>query len=124
MTVKVSIDASQFYKRMRKKDGAYKQGLQRGVLYAGLALQGDSQRIVPVDTGQLKRSARTEHVTKEQGEAFAVEVSYSTDYAIFVHEMTHIPHYTPSEAQAKFLEQPARENYQDYIRIITKELER
>ena len=122
MAIKVEMDTSQLMRRLKGKSGEYDRGLRRGIMYAGLALQADSQRIVPVDTGQLKRSARTDSVTPDTDEDFAVEVSYSTDYAIYVHEMTHIPHHTPSEAQAKFLEQPARENSREYIEIIKNEV--
>jgi hypothetical protein len=121
MTIKAVLDANRFTKAMVARAKRYPKATERGLLYAGYALQADSQRLVPVDTGQLKRSASTDIAKPKLGETAAVEVSYSTDYAIFVHERTDIPHYTPAEAQAKFLEQPAREKVGQYIDIIIQE---
>lgn len=67
-------------------DRARKQlraNLARGLMEAGLKLQGASQRRVPVDTGNLKASAYTRRAPSG---ALEVEVGYTSAYAVFVHE--------------------------------------
>lgn len=102
-------------RRTRQRTAA---GAERGLIKAGLMLQRESQRIVPVDTGVLRNSART----RAEGSGFdtRVIVSYGTSYAIFVHEIltnNHKPGKSP-----KFLEWPAVYLRQDLIEVIRKEM--
>lgn len=92
----------------------------RGMIKAGLHLQRESQKIVPVDTGVLRASAftRREGVSSQT----EVKVGYTAAYAIFVHEDLTAQH-KPGKS-AKFLEIPARENRREFIRIIKQEIER
>ncbi len=55
-----------------------------GLKAAGLFLQAASQRLVPVDLGNLKASA----FTRAHGFGFGteVEVGYTAAYAVYVHE--------------------------------------
>lgn len=94
---------------------------------AGLFLQGQSQRLVPVDFGILKASAFTRAAGK--GSATVVNVGYTANYAMFVHEMpsgldparfgrerqpgnpSRGHFWDPSgRGQSKFLEAPARDS--------------
>ena len=95
------------------------EGLERGLMEAGIYLQGESQRIVPVRYGNLKNSART-YKTKI-GNLVVVHVAYGMEYAIFVHEDLEARH-KPGKA-AKFLETPFREKRRELIRIIAEEVE-
>jgi hypothetical protein len=61
------------------------------------------------------RAAKANRDTKA-----SVAVSFHTDYAIFVHENLEAFH---PVGQAKFLEQPARENQARYAAIVTKALQ-
>jgi hypothetical protein len=100
-------------------------GLQRGLKRAGLKLQRESQKLVPIETGALKASA----YTRAFGAGFStkVAVGYTAAYALPVHEAVAMklkgqlrgapeghPGYRgrywdpQGKAQAKFLEQPAR----------------
>ena len=92
------------------------RGMEKGLYLAGLFLQRESQKIVPVDKGPLRESADT----RMEGEGLRanVIVSYGTDYAIYVHEMVENRH-KPGK-QAKFLEQPFREK-RDRMREILVE---
>lgn len=95
-------------------------GVQKGLLLAGLRLQRESQRKVPVDFGPLKASAYTRQ--KGTGVNTEVFVGYTASYALHVHEqvamkLKGLPRKAPSKgrywdpqgrAQAKFLEEPAR----------------
>lgn len=91
--------------------------IRRGMLKAGLMLQRASQQIVPIDTGNLKRSAGTKVIG--QGWASEVIVYYTAAYAVYVHEMTWLRH--KEGKQAKFLERPAREMRQELLAVIAAE---
>jgi len=84
------------------------------LLKAGLFLQRESMKIVPVDTGALRASANT----RAEGSGFdrVVIVSYGTTYGLWVHEDKEARH-APGK-RAKFLEYPFREKRQRLIRII------
>ena len=84
------------------------KGLRIGLLRAGLFLQRESQKLVPIDTANLKRSADTREEIDTAKGTHVVIVSYSANYALFVHEDMEARH-KPSR-QAKFLEQPLREH--------------
>ena len=96
------------------------KGLRRGLLKAGLFLQRESQKIVPIDTGNLRRSA----FTREQGAGFdiVVTVGYTASYAIYVHERVELRH-APGK-QAKFLEHPLREKRGRMAAIVVEEVEK
>ena len=96
------------------------RGLRRGLLTAGLFLQRESQKIVPVDTGNLRRSADT----RAEGTGFdtAVIVSYGANYALWVHEQVQNRH-APGKS-AKFLEKPLREKRGRMAAIVVEEVEK
>lgn len=75
------------------------KGVRIGLYRAGLFLQRESQKVVPVDTGALKGSA----TTRAEGEGLdtAVIVGYGTDYGLYVHENLDARH-KPGK-YAKFL---------------------
>lgn len=70
-----------------------------------------SQRYVPVNTGDLKKSGRLEIHTTAGGKKLA-EITYGKNgnpfYAVFVHEITSYSHLAPT--RAKFLESAIRED--------------
>lgn len=103
----------------------------RGLKTAGLMLQRESQKLVPVNLGNLKASA----FTRATGQGFdtVVNVGYTANYALYVHEAVGMKlkgqkrtgfgakgkYWDPQgRAQAKFLEQPARTLTSDLLRII------
>lgn len=119
--------------------------LGRGLKEAGLYLQRESQKIVPVHTGDLKGSAFTRNVG---GAGFDTDiiVGYTAGYAVYVHEDLEKAHgraFNVKHAaeiagastkaqkklwfnrgenqQAKFLEMPARQQRKELIRIIRRE---
>jgi len=93
-------------------------GVARGLKQGGLFLQRESQKIVPVDTTNLKGGAFTRNIGGNGFDADVV-VGYVADYAVYVHENLQAKH-KPGK-QAKFLEQPAREKRGEIIKIIEKE---
>lgn len=120
--------------KLKKKKKLYSEGIAEGLKMAGLLLQRESQRIVPVDTGLLKASAFTRHTGK--GIDCVVRVGYTQVYAVFVHERMDLAHgkaynekhaariasgeYKPRgpSQTAKYLEIPLRTNRQRMIQIV------
>ncbi|QDP55374.1 MAG: hypothetical protein Tp176DCM1853251_58 [Prokaryotic dsDNA virus sp.] len=62
---------------MRKKAP---QAVARAAFAAGLKIQGESQKRVPVEYGNLRASAYTQKIK------LGAEVGYTSAYALFVHE--------------------------------------
>ena len=96
------------------------KGIRKGLYKAGLFLQRESMKIVPIDTGVLRASA----ATRAEGKGFdtAVIVSYGTDYGVYVHEDLEASH-KPGK-RAKFLEQPLRDNREKIAQIVRDEIEK
>jgi len=92
-------------------------GLARGLKKAGLLVQRESQKIVPVDLGNLKASAFTRKMGSGLG--VCVLVGYTASYAVYVHENLEAKH-KPGKT-AKFLEKAAKENKDNIIKIIAEE---
>ena len=89
----------------------------RGLKKAGLFLQRESQKVVPVDTGALKNSAGTR--ADGSGWDTDVVVFFTQSYAIYVHERTGLHH--KSGKIAKFLETPARVKRDEILRVMVEE---
>jgi len=128
----------------------YGAAIERGLKKAGLFLQRESQKIVPVQTGNLKNSAFTRNVGG-RGAAADVVVGYTAAYAVYVHEdlskahgrafnVKHAAEIERARAlglkaataeggmfprgenqQAKFLEAPARTKRREIMAIISRE---
>lgn len=64
--------------------------VSKGLYRAGLHLQRESQKIVPVQMGVLKNSAYTRKLGS--GERTDVIVGYTASYAVFVHENPNAAH--------------------------------
>jgi len=94
-------------RRVEEIEGATMAGL----LEAGMKIQAASQKRTPVDTGNLKGSAYTR---KAQGGALSVEIGYTANYAVNVHEID-MPH---AVGQWKFLESALRENEDAIVDIV------
>jgi hypothetical protein len=127
---------------LRTGTARFDEGLKRGLWAAGLFLHRESVKIVPVQTGNLKNSGFVFSV----GKGHVVAVGYSADYAAYVHENLEAAHgaeYNIKHAdeisrakadkrstaesgnfnrgenqQAKFLENPAKENRDEILRLI------
>lgn len=101
---------------MDKMYSARARGFARGLVKAALVVQRTAQKKTPVDTGLLRKSAKTE----KEGSGFNTKskVSFSTAYAIFVHEDPDAYH---EVGEYKFLEKAAKEEKQNVIDIVTRE---
>ena len=81
---------SAFKRAARKEKGAYEKRFTNALKVMGLFVQRESQKIVPVDTANLKRTAFTRNVGT--GHSPIVLVGYTANYAIYVHENTEAAH--------------------------------
>ena len=77
------------------------------MIRAGALVKREAQLRTPVDTGDLKRSAR--NITKGAGWHAYAQISYHMDYSVIVHE-TH-------KTKGKFLENAFRDNRQKIVQI-------
>lgn len=110
------------YRELGLLDEEIEKAALKGLSKLGEVILGESQKIVPVDTGTLKDSGfvKTDKKTK------SVMIAYNTPYARKQHEDNTLNH--PRGGQAKYLERPfdekspEAENYAS--REVYKALER
>lgn len=75
-------------------------------------LKGRSQRLAPIDTGDLRGSA----YARREGEGWVV--GFEEPYALIQHERLDYNH--PKGGQAKYLEGPFNEQLPSYVRHIAE----
>jgi len=103
-------------RRMKKSKIFIGKEVEAGLKRAGLFLQRESQKVVPVEFGILKNSAGTR--SEGSGLSTVVTVFYTASYAVYVHERTELRH--AQGKQAKFLEGPAREKRDELLKKISQ----
>lgn len=100
-----------------------------GLLKAGLLVQADAQRRVPVEYGNLRASAYTR---RAQADPNAVEIGFEAAYALFVHEnvdpkwkglprRSGLGSYWGPKGEPKFLEKALQRNRGKIMDILKKE---
>lgn len=104
--------------KIHSVNGKFKKQIRKGLTKAALLLQRMSQKVVPVDTGNLKASAGTA-VTGEGWETEAY-VYYAAGYAVYVHERHDLTH--KAGKQAEFLAGPMREHRKLLMKTIALEI--
>ena len=77
---------------------------------------GESQKIVPVDTGTLRRSG---HISTDEALNITT-ISYNTPYALKQHEDATLNH--PNGGEAKYLERPFNEKSGEYENFVSTEV--
>uniref|UniRef100_A0A6M3K492 Putative capsid protein n=1 Tax=viral metagenome TaxID=1070528 RepID=A0A6M3K492_9ZZZZ len=108
---------NEILKNLKASEILVGKGVSRGLKKAGLFLQRESQKVVPIDTGTLKNSAYTRHVG--EGIKTIVMIGYTTAYGIFVHENLKAQH--KEGKQAKYLEDPMKKKRNEILAIIKHE---
>lgn len=106
MKVNVSLKGVDTVLRNLKKEKERRgKALTRGIKKAAAFLLRESKKVVPVDTGELRRSGfwRIRWAGTMRAEAV---IGYTKEYAIWVHERLDLRH-KPGKI-AKFLEVPAK----------------
>jgi hypothetical protein len=97
-------------KILRKMPGAAEKAAMNQIEKAATDLQGKAQMLAPVDMGDLRGSAFTEVQGME------ATVGFAEPYALKQHETIGYRH--PRGGQAKYLEQPYKENLKKYVNSI------
>ena len=95
-----------------KSDAAVKANMKK----ITLDLQGKAQELAPVDESDLRGSAYSEV------EGLDGYVGFTSEYALRQHEELTWHH--PKDGQAKYLEEPYKENLPKYIKDIGKTVEK
>ena len=95
-----SVNKAVLNRKLNKNAGRYAKAVEMGLKVAGLYVQQESQKLVPVDTGILRSSAFT-RAEPEKGGGFDTEirVGYTAEYAIYVHEILTSYHAPPTTAR-------------------------
>lgn len=83
-------------------------------------LKSKAQKITPVDTGDLQGSAF--YSTSETTSGLSAIVGFTESYATRQHEELTYKHKSPG--QAKYLEQPYKENIRKYINAISNTIKK
>ena len=89
-------------------------GVTKAINDSAQEIHNESQRVVPVDTGNLRGSARIEPATKDVQRATISYGGTAAEYALAVHE-AH-----PDPASRKYLERPAREYARQFVDAIAR----
>lgn len=86
-----------------------------GLYNAGIMIKGKALPLTPIDESNLRGSAYVNNpVITSQGPV--VEIGYTADYAVYVHERTELHHAPPT--QAKFLEDAIKTNTGAILNLI------
>lgn len=107
--------------RLNRSASQISDTVQNALLDCGNDLQQKAQDLTPVDTGALRSSAFTE-ADRQNRKKPSVTVGFEEEYALYVHENLEAHH---NNGQAKFLEQPLRENadrYAEHVKNKVQEL--
>lgn len=100
----IKIDGfKEIYKNLGLLEEEIVKAALKGTKKLGENILGESQKLVPVDSGTLKESG----VVSLDKSAQVVTISYNTPYARKQHEDNTLNH--PNGGQAKYLEQPFNE---------------
>lgn len=100
--------------RLKKWEGRAPNVVRRALRRIVLDLRGKAQRLAPVKKGFLRRSAFSE------SNATSGTVGFTEIYATRQHEETTWHH--PKGGQAKYLEDPYRENLPKYLKSLEKDI--
>lgn len=97
----------EIFKKMGLIEAELLKGAQKGLRDTAEDILGESQKLVPVDTGTLQKSGTVQY---NEDKTIAT-ISYSTPYALKQHEDLSLKHNTSKNenAQAKYLERPFNE---------------
>lgn len=111
---------SQVRSKLKSIDNKILQAGKEGVYDVAETIFEDSRaNFVPIDTGELYNSARLDEI--DRGKSYSAIVSYNTDYAIFVHEISYYRH---SRGKSKYLETPFNKHVPKLKSSIQKRMER
>lgn len=129
VTRAVSPSEGNYIQHMREQARAISENMRKAIehvenqtkealLFGAEPIFKESQRLVPVDTGRLKRSGFV--TTRKRSGGHILQIGYGRYgrpfYALFVHERTDLRHASPT--QAKFLEAAVMTRLGDFRRRV------
>ncbi len=117
MAIKIKLQGFVELNNKLKNISEVSNTVQNALLNCGNDLQQKAVDITPRDTGALRASAFTE---AESGSKPSVIVGFEEEYALYVHENLEAHH---PVGQAKFLEQPLKENADKYAEHVKNKVQ-
>ena len=93
----------ELYKNMGLLEEEILKSAVKGLKITAQNILGESQKLVPVDTGTLQKSG----AIKVDSQNLMAQISYNTPYALKQHEDATLNH--PNGGEAKYLERPFNE---------------
>jgi molybdopterin-guanine dinucleotide biosynthesis protein len=115
MKSSIKFDTKDFMKVLDNIDRQLDTVIIESLKEMGQELLKMSNKIVPVDTGALKKSGKIEVVGAE------VTVGYYEEYAAIIHEKLSLH---LKNGQSKYLEDPLKTNLSLWQRIFAKNIEK
>ena len=105
------------YKNLDITEDEIIKAAKKGQKLLAQNILGESQKLVPVDTGTLQRSG---HVTVVNDINNTTIISYDTPYARKQHEDTTLNH--PRGGEAKYLERPFNKKAGEFENFVSTEV--
>jgi len=97
--------------------GKAEKTIKTALLVVGADLQRKSAEQAPIDTGDLRANCSVSPI-REEGNRKYITVGYNLPYARRQHE--HVEYRHPKGGKAKYLEDPYKENVENYERMIAE----
>ena len=119
MTIRIKMTGvNRVTKALWRIQYRYSRGFKKGLKKAADHVMRQSKKIVPVDTGALKKSGYVE--VKGDGFRATATVGYTEHYAIYQHENLMYKH--KRGKRAKFLSGPLEKEKDAVVKIILGEM--
>jgi hypothetical protein len=97
-------------KELNRRAQAIQNATEQSLQEVALDVIGKARELAPLDTGDLRGSGYA------KVEGLNVELGFTAPYALIQHERLDFKH--PRGGQAKYLEQPLKQNMNNYIQHI------
>ena len=108
----------ELYKYFKITEEEILKGAVKGLKITAQNILGESQKLVPVDTGTLQKSG----TVKFDNQTLKAQISYNTPYALKQHEDATLNH--PKGGEAKYLERPFNEKKGELEKNIEFEIDK
>jgi hypothetical protein len=97
-------------RELNRRSQAIQNATEQSLQEVALDVIGKARELAPLDTGDLRSSGYA------KVEGLNVELGFTAPYALIQHERLDFKH--PRGGQAKYLEQPLKQNIDNYIQHI------
>lgn len=100
-------DKADFDRAIDQYISEFRDEFKKGFYQEGQRIMRKSKKQCPIDSGRLRASGRVHKPVQDMKGNVSMDLSYGTNYAVYVHENLEAYHKPPTKA--KFLEDPVRE---------------